>query len=520
MTRLDTQYSKSKSIMRFERETEVRKLRLLSITAHYGLVEALESGSAWKKVMALVRRIPTDILPCPIKYTSRHIHMVQDAGEKQNRSCSEIFLEEWGCSGRKRPTLADLLTLLKKAELYKAADYVAIQLLKESRPSRPVCGPAADVLVPTEMLNGKSAAPTAPPASNPNENYRSGWPEVANIPVVSLTIDDETANVESTKIEQQLVTVPVEQININTPEHIPYKKLQAITNSFDCNPVGENNGRLLGKGAFGSVHLAIEDNILTAVKRLNVDIVDIDRLFQNELEALLRVEHSNLLRMVAYSKDGPEKCLVYEYMSQGDLEERLSCKGRWSIPLPYLVRIKIALGTSNGLQHLHEYRDPPLVHRDVKSANILLDKDLIPKLGDFGLIRLGDSSDGDSSAILASTVFGTSVYMAPEAMRGEVTVKNDVFSIGVVLLELLTGLSPYDANGEGLDLVTHVMEMCDGHSQSNYTLLDGKAGNWTSEGGIDLSKQLFSLAQDCLEDKDRRPFMSTVVQRLQTIINS
>ncbi|KAK3921185.1 Interleukin-1 receptor-associated kinase 4 [Frankliniella fusca] len=517
--------------MSFGRETEVRKLRLLSIAAHYGLVEALDSGSAWKQVMALVRRIPTDSLPCPIKYTTRHIKMIEDAGEKQKRSCAEIFLEEWGCSGRKRPTLADLLNLLKEAELYKAADYVAIKLLKESRPSRPSFGPAAEVLVPLELLNRKCVVPTAPPAPNPaaqfEKVYSGDLPEdepakvPENIPMVCVRTGEKKDFVESIKIEQQQATVPIEQIynSRKTPQHILYDKLRAVTNDFDCNPVGENNGRLLGKGAFGTVHLAIEDNVLTAVKRLNVEVIDIDRLFQNELEALLRLEHPNLLRMVAYSNDGPEKCLVYEYMSQGNLEERLSCKGRWSIPLTYSLRLKIALGVSVGLQHLHEHQDPPLVHRDVKSANILLDKDLIPKLGDFGLVRLGDSSYGDASVMLTSTVFGTSVYMAPEAMRGEVTVKIDVFSIGVVLLELLTGLSPYDADGDGLDLVTYIMEVCDVEAQPIDSLLDGKAGNWKSEQGTDLSKPLLDLALECLEDKDKRPVMSDVVQKLRTIID-
>lgn len=488
-----------------DRETEVRKLTVMD---HYGLVQLLETGSAWKQVMARVRRTPTETLPCPVKYTTLHIQKVEEAGNQQRRPCAEIFLEEWGCSGRNRPTVADLLELLIEAELYAAADYVSVDLLKGTPPVRPVTGTAAVVIPPQPLL--PSIAPSAPPVLNSVSESSNNYEDTLN---TVLRIETEK---ESVRIAQQLETMPIEELkDFGTPKHIPYQDLHILTNSFNEFPLGEEDGRLLGKGAFGSVFLAIQGNQLTAVKRLNKDAVNIEKQFQNEVETLLRLQHPNLLRLIAYSCDGPENCLIYEYMSQGNLEERLSCRGRWEIPLSFTERIKIAFGTAEGIKHLHEYSDPPLVHRDVKSANILLGRDLIPKLGDFGLVHLGDHGDGRSSPSRATTVFGTSVYMAPETYDGDVSVKIDVFSFGVVMLELLTGLSPFNSDGDGSDLITHVNDICT--KSTIGPLLDSKAGNWTSNVGIDLSKPLYILAQDCLEDKEIRPVMDLVQQRLRTV---
>ncbi|XP_034255254.1 interleukin-1 receptor-associated kinase 4-like [Thrips palmi] len=474
--------------MVFNRDTEVRKLPYVD---HYNLALQLEDGSTWKRVMGRVQRAPTETLPCPYKYTTKHIKMVEEAGGRQNRSCAEIFLEEWGCSGRRRPTLADLLNLLTDLELYKAADFVAVELLKEPRPRRPESGPAAEV-----FLSDSSEFRQSPAALLPQE-VESLVPVVTPARIESNEI---SSAVESTRTYQQLETLP---INVHYPRHIPYIELKAITNNFNSDPVGENSGRLLGKGAFGSVHLAIRENEFTAVKCLEKD--NPDKMFHREVKTMFSVEHPNLLRLIGFSEDGPNKCLVYEYMSQGNLHERLSCRGRWQHPLLYPIRIKIALGTSKGLKHLHSFG---LVHRDVKSENILLDKDLVPKLGDFGLARSAEM------AFASDEILGTDVYMAPEVFRGEVPIESDVFSIGVVLLELITGLSPYiSSDSDGLDLVTHVLG-----EQSIESLVDNKAGNWLSTNGTVLSDLLFSLARDCLEEeKSSRPTMSTVVERLEAM---
>lgn len=491
--------------VKFDRETQIRKLPIVERNI---LVDILEVADAWKQVMARIKRTPTDSNKCPIKYTSKHISMIEAAAVPPKLRCADIFLHEWGCSGRKLPSLGDLLDLLKEANLLQAEDYVVVDLLGEPRPLRPVTGIAAEVLPPPE-IQFLELAPTLAPDSTSIINMGNLYQaQVVDRNDISVDFQDE-----SYAVVQQLETVLVDQINDavcgDHSKHISYSELLTITNGFDGNPIGNSNGRLLGEGGFGSVYLGIQGNNFMAVKRLNKKSFDTDKLFQNEVETLKGFHHPNLLRMIGYSSDGPANCLVYEYMSQGDLHERLSCKGRWEIALSHQARFHIALGASKGLKFLHEDHNPPLVHRDIKSANILLDKDLSPKIGDFGLARLGDCGEE------TTTVIGTDCYMSPEAMSGVVTVKSDVFSFGVVMLELLSSLSPMETHGDALDLVYYVREVCE---QSIAKLLDKKAGTWSTKSGTDLSEPLFQIAQECLEDeRDLRPFMSSVVQRLQSL---
>ena len=176
---------------------------------------------------------------------------------------------------------------------------------------------------------------------------------------------------------------------------------------------------------------------------------------------------------------------------------------------------RIAIGAGEGLLHLHSAsHSKPLVHRDVKTANILLDSNNEPKVGDFGLVRLGGWG-GDVGTVMTQTVVGSSAYMAPEAVRGEVTVRLDVFSFGVVLLELLTGLPAMDQNREIRDLVGHLEEMVeeDGDIEK---ILDKKYGlmEWRQVS----PKQIYEIAQKCLLKKKGRPFMGEVKEMLQSLL--
>ncbi|KAI7751792.1 hypothetical protein M8C21_012759 [Ambrosia artemisiifolia] len=157
------------------------------------------------------------------------------------------------------------------------------------------------------------------------------------------------------------------------------------------------------------------------------------------------LHHPNLVSLIGYCADGDQRLLVYEYMSAGSLEDHLLGKA----PLPWFTRMKIALDAAKGLEYLHDKANPPVIYRDLKSSNILLDQDFNVKLSDFGLAKIGPV--GDKSHV-STRVMGTYGYCAPEYQRtGQLTVKSDVYSFGVVLLELITGRRAIDTTRRDKD---------------------------------------------------------------------
>ncbi|XP_018565585.1 probable LRR receptor-like serine/threonine-protein kinase At2g23950 [Anoplophora glabripennis] len=315
-------------------------------------------------------------------------------------------------------------------------------------------------------------------------------------------------------------TSPLPNLYLNTLlPHFTYGELENATNNFNPEPYRsmQENGRFLGSGAFGSVFLAL--GLLdrpVAVKKLvleDVQVVNIDdtvtKQFRNEVEVLSKYKHENLLSLLGYSCDGCTYCLMYEYITGGALKDRLQViqdKLQWK------ERLSIAMGTARAVSYLHTAFSTPLIHRDIKSANILLDSRNNPKLGDFGLIKLSPSQNTNT----ATTVFGTSAYMAPEAFRGDVSVKLDTFSFGVVLLELLTSLPPMDETRDGSDLVTHIEDKCE--NDDIIPLLDHGTGSW-QEGGINFADELFKISLKCLEEKKKRPNMVEVTGILEDLLN-
>lgn len=156
--------------------------------------------------------------------------------------------------------------------------------------------------------------------------------------------------------------------------------------------------------------------------------------------SLLR--HSNLVTLTGYCTDGDQRLLVYEYMPQGSLENHLFDLKPHQQPLDWHTRLKIALGAARGLEYLHCIANPPVIYRDLKSSNILLDNDFNPKLSDFGLAKLGPVGDNTH---VSTRVMGTYGYCAPDyAMSGKLTIKSDIYSFGVVMLELITGRKAID----------------------------------------------------------------------------
>ncbi|XP_049352870.1 probable serine/threonine-protein kinase PBL7 isoform X2 [Solanum verrucosum] len=227
-----------------------------------------------------------------------------------------------------------------------------------------------------------------------------------------------------------------------------FKQLHSATGGF-----GKSN--VIGNGAFGSVYRGVlQDGRKVAIKLMDQAGKQGEEEFKVEVELLCRLRSPYLLSLIGYCSESSHKLLVYEFMANGGLQEHLyPIKGsnNFCPKLDWKTRLRIALEAAKGLEYLHEHVDPPVIHRDLKSSNILLDKNFHAKVSDFGLAKLGSDKAGGH---VSTRVLGTQGYVAPEyALTGHLTTKSDVYSYGVVLLELLTGRVPVDMKrspGEGV----------------------------------------------------------------------
>ncbi|XP_022959758.1 probable receptor-like protein kinase At1g80640 isoform X2 [Cucurbita moschata] len=216
---------------------------------------------------------------------------------------------------------------------------------------------------------------------------------------------------------------------------IDYKLLEAATDNF-------SKSNVLDEGSTGHVYKArFDDKMLAAVKRIEYGGLDAEREFENEVNWLCKIRHQNVIKLLGHCIRDETRFLVYEMMQNGSLESQLHGPSHGSA-LTWHLRMKIAVDIARGLEYLHEHRSPPVVHRDLKSSNILLDSDFNAKLSDFGLtVNLGAQNKNIKLS-------GTLGYVAPEyLLDGKLTDKSDVYAFGVVLLELLTGKKPVEKMG-------------------------------------------------------------------------
>eukprot|EP00270_Netrium_digitus_P005100 TRINITY_DN1664_c0_g1_i1.p1 TRINITY_DN1664_c0_g1~~TRINITY_DN1664_c0_g1_i1.p1 ORF type:complete len:490 (+),score=30.56 TRINITY_DN1664_c0_g1_i1:203-1672(+) len=200
----------------------------------------------------------------------------------------------------------------------------------------------------------------------------------------------------------------------------------------------------VGEGGFGRVYKGRLESTgqIVAVKQLDRNGLQGNREFLVEVLMLSLLHHPNLVNLIGYCAEGEQRLLVYEFMPKGALEDHLHDVPDNKEPLDWNKRMKIAAGAARGLEYLHDKANPPVIYRDFKSSNILLDENWHPKLSDFGLAKLGPTGDNTH---VSTRVMGTYGYCAPEyAMTGKLTLKSDVYSFGVVLLELITGRRAID----------------------------------------------------------------------------
>ncbi|KAI3737804.1 hypothetical protein L2E82_27816 [Cichorium intybus] len=231
-------------------------------------------------------------------------------------------------------------------------------------------------------------------------------------------------------------TVP-KKVHVAPPDATSYSiaDLQIATDSFSPD-------NLIGEGSIGRVFRAqFEDGKVVAVKKIKSTALhgQLSEDFLEIVSDVSRLRHPNVTELVGYCSEHGQHLLVYEFLKNGSLYDFLHLLDEYSKPLIWNSRVKIALGTARALEYLHEVCSPSVVHKNIKSANILLDSELNPHLSDCGLARLVSDTDQDENV--------GSGYSAPEvSMSGQYTIKSDVYGFGVTMLELLTGRKPFDSS--------------------------------------------------------------------------
>ncbi|WOG97195.1 hypothetical protein DCAR_0416535 [Daucus carota subsp. sativus] len=308
-------------------------------------------------------------------------------------------------------------------------------------------------------------------------------------------------------------------------EDFSFSVLVRATNSF-------SDEHKIGSGSFGSVYRAtLQDGREVAIKRaqltkcpsldgarggVNYNITkrqdENEYAFVNELECLSRLNHKNLVRLLGFCEDCNEYALIYEYMNNGSLHDHLH-NPQTNATMSWPTRIQVALDAARGIQYLHVYADPPIIHRDIKSSNILLDSTWTAKVSDFGLSLMGPQENMSHLSLHAA---GTVGYIDPEYFRlQQLTTKSDVYSFGVLLLELLSGYKAIHLNEERMprNVVDYMVPYI---VQDNiHHVLDPKLPPPTPLE-IEAIAYIGYLATDCvmLGSQDR-PTMSDIVNSLE-----
>ncbi|KAJ6898913.1 serine/threonine-protein kinase PBL28 [Populus alba x Populus x berolinensis] len=291
------------------------------------------------------------------------------------------------------------------------------------------------------------------------------------------------------------------------------KEMEEATCSFS-----EKN--LVGKGGFGRVYRGVlRSGEVVAIKKMELPTfkeAEGEREFRVEVDILSRLEHPNLVSLIGYCADGKDRFLVYEYLQHGNLQDHLNGYGKAKMEWP--LRLKVALGSARGLAYLHSSSDVgiPIVHRDFKSTNILLNANFEAKISDFGLAKL--MPEGQEIFVTAR-VLGTFGYFDPEyTSTGKLTLQSDVYAFGVVLLELLTGRRAVDLNQGPSDqnLVLQVRHILNDRKKLR-KVIDPELSR--SSYTLESIAMFANLASRCIRiQSSERPSMAECVKELQTII--
>ncbi|KAM6601566.1 hypothetical protein CsatA_021175 [Cannabis sativa] len=325
-------------------------------------------------------------------------------------------------------------------------------------------------------------------------------------------------NLEGENVKSEDNNEADESYKNNKMERYTYSEIGKVTNNFQ---------KVIGEGGFGKVYHGYLNGVEVAVKMLSSSSLQGHRQFHAELKLLLRVHHKNLTTLVGYCNDGSNVGLIYEYMAMGNLRSHLSGnRSSGIIILSWEQRLLIAIDAAQGLEYLHNGCKPPIIHRDVKSTNILLNEKFQAKLGDFGLSKVFGNNHTSTFAVnttttpvgMSASIAGTLGYLDPEYYTSNwLNEKSDVYSFGIVLLEIITARPVVATTKENKHIIEWVSSMiAKGDIKS---IIDPRL----KQGTVDINTvwKLIEISMACVsKTSNNRPTMSRVVTDLKECLTT
>lgn len=519
---------------------ELRKVEVSQLTR---LSNIIDTSNDYKKLIEELEKPqgPQFRGPRPLRLSPEAINLIKHQVNCE-KSPTLALLNCWSITGRRRPTIGNLLHYLRVCRLVRAEEYVREAML--------------GLNLSDSVRNAVAPPPPSPPSQIPprplrNQSFVDGF-----------DIGDTYYFEDTKKVTEGLQPLECPRFS--------FQSIYESTNGFCHKPYDRkiNSGSKVGEGRFSSVFRAKAKQVgqdearIVAAKLLKSEC-NITYLV-NEIDLTLKIEHENILEILGVSLGSNETqtndklphyiCLVYEYVENGSLLDCLSSGLKVIVTenviasaatgenkfITWQQRFSIAQKIARGISYLHTYPKGPIIHRDIKSANIFINSNCEPKIGDFTLIRQLVSTNTQFS----QNIIGTSVYMPPEAFRGDISIKFDTFSFGIVLMELLTGLRPFQEDSSE-DLFTYITgrlsDIDDEHEEmllsSKETepitltelrdsflreILDKRAGHeWTAANSkaFNYAKSLFEISLRATETRKKdRPELTSLLPQLESLV--
>ncbi|CAJ0587611.1 unnamed protein product, partial [Mesorhabditis spiculigera] len=470
------------------------------------ICELLDSGDIWTEIVPFMPGIANNDVDGCKKYA---------VSDKTGYGPTWLLLRIWASKGY---SILDLYIVFAHAKMVRCMEMMRGLVNSKHHYLEQLCigegrvSSAARVSAANTSQSGTRPHQNWSQAGSRNSGAEHGGPSSSSVrPPTAADTHASSSTDDSARIFTGLQ---------NTPQ-VSYHELELATDNFAKN-------QMIGKGGYGVVYRGEWKQTKVAVKRLHAGVdrgnqFEKERLRQSlqELRTLAKYRHDNILPLYAFSLDGPEPCLVYQFMANGSLEDRILCR-EGSLPLSWRQKLDIAEGAARGLHFLHTIGRTPIIHGDVKTANILLDKHLEPKLGDFGLSRDGqvEADAEEKFPLIASHIKGTLAYLPPEFITSKIlSTKLDVYSFGVVLLELATGLRAYIDTREPHGLADYCAVIDEKNDHKPMPIFNQLVDKRTPTHGAEIDEAFFSRLlrvglQCSKKDRAERPTCKEIVEDL------